>query len=75
VSEQLYTVGIPMTGGYFTVQIEADSSEEDALNLIKTAVAEGLPLVGVFVMPKSPPHKPAPMIIVPANVLGYMIVK
>jgi hypothetical protein len=72
MKEQTYTVGIPMIGGYFTAEIEADD-EHDALNLIRATVADGLPLFGVFGMPKSPPHPYAPMIIAPANVLGYVI--
>jgi hypothetical protein len=74
MTEQTHTVGIPMVRGYLTATIEADS-EHDALNIIKQMAEEGVEIHGRFGMPGALSHKPSMMIVEPANVLGYLIVR
>jgi hypothetical protein len=69
--EQTYNVGIVLTSGYLTASIEADDIE-GALSLIDSMIAGRIPVHGSFGLPGCPGHRPAYMLINPAQLVGII---
>jgi hypothetical protein len=71
MTEQTHIIGIPLTAGYLTVKIEADS-EEMAMELVSEMARSHQALNGKFGMAGAPSHGTVNMILEPAHIIGYV---